>query len=106
MTRCVALDMAQDSSYDLSAAEIKMCEATAKNLGVHYNDEVVVTLCQDVPFATKVHVLPYEQSLHMVTGNIFEDYIKPFFQDAYRPATKGDSFPIRGVEFCIVAIEP
>lgn len=30
-----------------------------------------------------------------VTGNLFDVYLKPYFQEAYRPVTKGDLFLVR-----------
>lgn len=45
-----------------------------------------------------------------MTGNLFDVYLKPYFQEAYRPVTKGDLFLVRQamhpVEFKVVETEP
>ena len=41
---------------------------------------------------------------------MFEVYLKPYFLEAYRPVTKGDTFLVRGnlraVEFKIIETDP
>ena len=57
-------------------------------------------------YATRLHVLPFADTLGEAFGDIFGQYVMPYYQEAYRPATKGNTFTIRGVEFKIVDIEP
>ena len=58
----------------------------------------------------KVHVLPIDDTLEGVSGNLFEVYLKPYFLQAYRPLHKGDLFLVRQamhpVEFKVVELEP
>ncbi|CAE8616257.1 unnamed protein product [Polarella glacialis] len=58
----------------------------------------------------RVHVLPLDDTIEGITGNLFETYLKPYFLEAYRPARQGDLFLVRGgfrpVEFKIVGVEP
>lgn len=43
----------------------------------------------DVKYGKAVHILPFEDSIQGITGNIFETYLKPYFTEAYRPVRKG-----------------
>jgi transitional endoplasmic reticulum ATPase len=55
-------------------------------------------------------VLPIEDTLEGVTGNLFEVFLKPYFLEAYRPVRKGDLFVVRAamraVEFKVVETDP
>ena len=92
-------------------------------------DIVAIQSCPDVKYGKRVHVLPIDDSVEGLTGEIihlerfqevkistfpgnwFEVYLKPYFLEAYRPIHKGDNFIIRGgmraVEFkvkrCLMA---
>lgn len=63
-----------------------------------------------MPNLTKIHILPFDDTIEGVSGNIAQIYLIPYFKDAYRPAKKGDCFLVRGnfkaVEFKVVATEP
>merc|ERR1711881_343617 len=66
--------------------------------------------CGDVPYGKRVHVLPLDDTIEGITGNLFETYLKPYFLEAYRPARQGDLFLVRGgfrpVEFKVVGVDP
>ena len=57
-----------------------------------------------------MHILPFDDSVEGLTGNLFEVYLKPYFLEAYRPVRKGDTFLVRGgmrtVEFKVVETDP
>jgi transitional endoplasmic reticulum ATPase len=57
-----------------------------------------------------VHILPLDDTIEGITGNLFDTYLKPYFQEAYRPVRKDDLFLVRGgfrpVEFKVVATDP
>jgi transitional endoplasmic reticulum ATPase len=57
-----------------------------------------------------VHVLPFEDTIEGITGNLFDAFLKPYFVEAYRPVRKGDTFLVRGgmrtVEFKVVETDP
>lgn len=57
-----------------------------------------------------VHVLPFDDSIEGISGNLFETYLKPYFMEAYRPVRKGDTFLVREgfrpVEFKVMEIDP
>jgi len=73
-------------------------------------DIVSVKSADNVPNLTKIHVLPFDDSIEGITGDLSTVYLIPYFKDAYRPVKKGDTFLVRGgfkaVEFKILATEP
>jgi hypothetical protein len=44
--------------------------------------------CADVKYGKRVHVLPIDDTIEGVTGNLFDAYLKPYFLEAYRPVRK------------------
>ena len=104
-TACIALS---DENTDVGS--IRMNKSVRKNLRVRLGDQVYVAQFDTIPNAQKVHILPFDDTIEGLTGNIFEVYIKPYFLDAYRPVSKGDTFVIhkamRSVEFKVVDIQP
>lgn len=89
---------------------IRLNKGVRKNLRVKLGDYIYISQFDDIKPAKKIHVLPLDDTVEGLTGNLFEVYIKPYFLDAYRPVTKGDLFLIhkamRSVEFKVVGIEP
>jgi transitional endoplasmic reticulum ATPase len=81
-----------------------------KNLRVRLGDLVSVTAKEDVPYCKKVHILPLDDTIEGVSGNLFDVYLKPYFLEAYRPLKKGDLFLVRQamhpVEFKVVEMDP
>lgn len=55
-------------------------------------------------------MLPFDDSIEGVTGDIATTYLVPYFKDAYRPVKQGDTFIVRAgfkpIEFKIFATEP
>jgi len=104
-TICVAL--AED---DLPNEKIRINRCVRKNLRVRLGDVISVHPRQDVKYGAKIHVLPFDDTIEGITGNIFEVFLKPYFLEAYRPVTKGDVFLVRGgmraVEFKVVETDP
>lgn len=88
---------------------IRMNKCVRKNLRVKLGDFIHISQFDDIQPAKKVHILPLDDTIEGLTGNIFEIFLKPYFLDAYRPVTKGDLFVIhkamRSVEFKVVDIE-
>ena len=81
-----------------------------KNLRVRLGDIVTITTKEDVPYCKKVHILPLDDTIEGVSGNLFDVYLKPYFLEAYRPLRKGDLFLVRQamhpVEFKVVEMDP
>ncbi|XP_075505003.1 cell division cycle protein 48 homolog isoform X2 [Primulina tabacum] len=104
-TICVVL---ADEQCD--ETKIQMNKVVRANLRVRLTDMVSVHQCPDVKYGTCVHILPMDDSVEGLTGNLFDVYLKPYFVDAYRPVRKGDLFQVRGgmrsVEFKVVEVDP
>ncbi|CAM0955841.1 unnamed protein product [Alopecurus aequalis] len=90
--------------------KIRMNKVVRKNLRVRLGDVVSVHQCPDVKYGTRVHVLPIDDTVDGLTGDLFEAFLKPYFLEAYRPLRKGDLFLVRGgmksVEFKVVETDP
>ena len=54
-----------------------MNKTVRKNLRVRLGDVITVSPCGDVPYGKRVHVLPFDDTIEGITGNIFETYLKP-----------------------------
>ncbi|CAK8675717.1 transitional endoplasmic reticulum ATPase [Clavelina lepadiformis] len=104
-TVCVAL-----SEDDMPSEKIRINRVVRKNLRVRIGDIVSIQPCPDVKYGSKIHVLPIDDTVEGITGNLFEVYLKPYFLEAYRPVCKGDVFLVRGgmraVEFKVVETDP
>jgi len=95
---------------DCDTAKIRMNKVMRKNLKVLLGDVVIVHNCEDCKYGKKIHILPFEDSIEGVTGNLFDTYLKPYFMEAYRPVRAGDCFLVRQamhpVEFKVVETDP
>ncbi|CEM25718.1 unnamed protein product [Vitrella brassicaformis CCMP3155] len=104
-TVCIVL-----ADTDLEEGKIRMNKVVRKNLRVRLGDIVSINACGDVAYGKRVHVLPLDDTIEGITGNLFETYLKPYFTEAYRPVRKGDLFLVRGgfrpVEFKVVGVDP
>uniref|UniRef100_A0A2N9GC09 AAA+ ATPase domain-containing protein n=1 Tax=Fagus sylvatica TaxID=28930 RepID=A0A2N9GC09_FAGSY len=94
---------------------LRLCqEIKVGNLGQNIvfvlNHDFVFHQCPDVKYGNKVHVLPLDDTIEGLTGNLFDAYLKPYFMDSYRPVRKGDLFLVRGgmrsVEFKVMETDP
>ena len=104
-TVCIVL---ADETCDDSS--VRMNKTVRKNLRVRLADIVTVTNCGDVPYGKRIHILPLDDTIEGVSGNLFDVYLKPYFLEAYRPVKKGDLFLVRSamhpVEFKVVETDP
>ncbi len=103
----VAIAIADDQTDD---GKIRLNKVVRKNLRVKLGDIVSVQSAGEVPYAKAVHVLPFDDSIQGISGNLFETYLKPYFLDyPYRPLHKGDTFlvreGVRPVEFKVMEVE-
>jgi transitional endoplasmic reticulum ATPase len=86
-----------------------------KNTGVRSGDTVTVVPAPNVKFGKAVLILPFGDSLasaeieKIEDANLFDDYIKPYFESKFRTLHRGDSFSIDGplgkLEFQCVEID-
>ena len=83
--------------------KIRMNRVVRHNLRVRLGDVVSVTAAPNISYGKRVHVLPIDDTIEGLTGNLFEVFLKPYFVEAYRPLHKGDIFTVqaamRTVEF-------
>jgi hypothetical protein len=63
-----------------------------KNLRVRLGDIISVHPVE-VKYGQRVHILPIDDTIEGVTGNLFETFLKPYFLEAYRPIRKGPWAP-------------
>jgi len=104
-TVCIVL---HDDTVD--EQKIRMNKVVRSNLRVRLADLISVHQCPDVKYGKRVHVLPIDDTIEGLSGNLFDLYLKPYFLEAYRPVRKGDLFLVRGgmraVEFKVVETDP
>uniref|UniRef100_A0A453ISB3 Cell division cycle protein 48-like protein n=1 Tax=Aegilops tauschii subsp. strangulata TaxID=200361 RepID=A0A453ISB3_AEGTS len=90
--------------------KVRMNKTVRKNLRVRLGDVVSVHQCPDVKYGKRVHILPIDDTVEGITGNLFDAFLKPYFLEAYRPLRKGDLFLVRGgmrsVEFKVIETDP
>ncbi|KAF9431457.1 AAA ATPase cdc48 [Entomortierella beljakovae] len=103
----VLIVLADDSIED---SKIRINKVVRQNLRVRLGDVVSLHPCTDIKYGKRIHVLPIDDTVEGVTGNLFEVYLKPYFLEAYRPVRKGDLFLVRGgmraVEFKVIETDP
>eukprot|EP01023_Acetabularia_acetabulum_P019529 TRINITY_DN1996_c0_g1_i1.p1 TRINITY_DN1996_c0_g1~~TRINITY_DN1996_c0_g1_i1.p1 ORF type:complete len:806 (-),score=204.16 TRINITY_DN1996_c0_g1_i1:238-2655(-) len=104
-TVCIVL--ADDTCEE---SKIRINKVVRKNLRVRLGDIVGVHQCADIKYGKRIHVLPIDDTIEGITGNLFDAFLKPYFLEAYRPVRKGDTFLVRGgmrsVEFKVVETDP
>ncbi|CAF0906938.1 unnamed protein product [Adineta ricciae] len=104
-TICIVL-----ADESCSNDRIRMNRVVRNNLRIRSGDIVSVQACQDVKYGKRIQVLPIDDTVQGITGNLFEVYLKPYFVEAYRPLRKGDVFIVRGgmraVEFKVIETDP
>lgn len=104
-TVCIVL--AEDSCDE---HKVRMNKVVRNNLRVRLGDVVSIHQCADVKYGVRIHVLPIDDTIEGITGNLFDAFLKPYFLEAYRPVRKGDTFLARGgmrsVEFKVVETDP
>ncbi|KAE9461258.1 hypothetical protein C3L33_06830, partial [Rhododendron williamsianum] len=104
-TVCIAL-----ADETCEEPKIRMNKVVRSNLRVRLADVVSVHQCPDVKYGKRVHILPLDDTIEGITGDLFDAYLKPYFMEAYRPVRKGDNFLVRGgmrsVEFKVIETDP
>jgi len=104
-TVCIVL---ADDTCD--PGKIRMNKCVRKNLKVRLGDVISVHQCPDVKYGKRVHILPIDDTIEGISGNLFDVFLKPYFLESYRPVRKNDLFVVRGgmraVEFKVVETDP
>ncbi|KAI8810456.1 P-loop containing nucleoside triphosphate hydrolase protein [Cladochytrium replicatum] len=95
---------------DVDPSKIRINKVARNNLRCRLGDVVIVNPLADIAYGKRIHVLPIDDTVEGVTGNLFDVYLKPYFLEAYRPVRKGDTFIVRaamrGVEFKVIETDP
>lgn len=90
--------------------KVRMNRVVRRNLHLRLGDVCRVYPCADVKYGKRIHVLPFEDTIEGLSGDLFGTFLKPYFLEAYRPVRKGDVFLVRGgmraVEFKVVDTDP
>ncbi|ORY75712.1 Valosin-containing protein [Leucosporidium creatinivorum] len=98
------------SSEDVDEGKIQINKVARNNLRVKLGDIATVHACHDIKYGKRIHVLPFDDSIEGLTGDIFNVFLKPYFLESYRPVRKGDTFLAKGaarsVEFKVVETDP
>ncbi|KAL5487188.1 hypothetical protein EMCRGX_G019762 [Ephydatia muelleri] len=104
-TVCIVL-----SGEAVANEKIRMNRVVRLNLHCRLGDIVSIAANPDIKYGKRVHVLPIDDTVQGITGNLFDVFLKPYFLEAYRPVHKGDVFLVRGgmraVEFKVVETDP
>src|SRR6266545_4979153 len=67
------------SSDDVEEGRIQVNKVARNNLRVKLGDLVTVHQCLDIKYGKRVHILPFDDSIEGLSGNIFDVYLKPYF---------------------------
>jgi len=103
----VSITMTDDSCGENN---IRLNDVVRKNIGVKIGDIITIHAFSDLKFGKRIHVVPYEDTIVGIKKNLFDEFLKPYFLDSYRPIKKGDIFKIKNdeksVEFKVIEIDP
>ena len=104
-TVCIVL---QDDTIE--PGNIRMHKVARKNVKVRLGDMIFLYPCKDIKYGQRIHVLPIDDTIEGLTGDLFDLFLQPHFKEAYRPVRKGDTFIVRAamraVEFKVVETDP
>ncbi|KAG6608775.1 transitional endoplasmic reticulum ATPase [Phytophthora cinnamomi] len=106
------LDESDGAQYGVA----RLSTIMRRNLHLDIDDDVTVTcLGSDVPNGKFIRVLPIDDTVDEVTldEKLFDNYLQPYFADAFRPVQQGDLFLVSSVvsggsdvEFVVVETDP
>lgn len=89
--------------------KVRINRCVRKNLRVRLGDLISVYAQNEVPNGTHVEIVPFDDSIEGLTGDIFGTFLKPYFIESFRPVHKGDCFVVhagmRNVEFKVRDVE-
>ena len=77
---------------DCEEFKIKMNKVVRSNLRVKLGDVVTITPCKDIKYGARIHVLPIEDTIEGMEGDLFATFLKPYFLNSFRPVMKGSFF--------------
>lgn len=59
--------------------KIQLNKVARNNLRVKLGDLVHLSALTEIKYGKRVHVLPFDDSVEGLTGNLFEVFLKPYF---------------------------
>lgn len=77
---------------EVEPTKIRINKVVRNNLRVRLGDVISVHACPDIKYGKRIHVLPIDDTIEGLEGNLFDIFLKPYFLEAYRPVRKGDTF--------------
>jgi len=105
----------KDDSILDGCLTLAMTTDAMKNAGVRAGDAVKVTPAPDVKFGKNVLILPFQDSIDSIDSSdlaevdLFDEYLRPYFEGKFRTLYRGDSFTVDGslglLEFQCVEID-
>ena len=69
------------SSDDVDEGRIQLNKVARNNLRVKLGDLVHIHQCLDIKYGKRVHILPFDDSIKGLSGDIFDVYLKPYFTE-------------------------
>lgn len=89
---------------------IRINHAVKRNLRVHSGEFVLIQGNIYIQYGKSINILPVSGILHRITDNLLEVYLKPYFNENYRPVCTNDMFTIhtsaQEVEFQVINTDP
>jgi transitional endoplasmic reticulum ATPase len=87
-----------------------MNRVVRNNLRTRVGDIVSIQRVQDVKYSKRIHVLPIDDTVQGITGNLLKIYLKSYFGKFHRPVHEGDVFIVHAamhaVELKVIEPEP
>uniref|UniRef100_A0A6B2LM00 CDC48 domain-containing protein n=1 Tax=Arcella intermedia TaxID=1963864 RepID=A0A6B2LM00_9EUKA len=90
----------------LGVNKVKLNKGIRKNIRVRPGEAVTIQGCAGLPYGKSIRVRPFADKIKEGGGADFQVLLKHYYQEAYRPAAKGDLFSLDGVEFKITETNP
>lgn len=84
-TVCIVL-----SDDNVAEPKVKMNKVVRNNLRVRLGDVITIYPCAEIEYGQRIHVLPLDDTVEDLEGDLFQAYLKPYFLEAYRPVRKGE----------------
>lgn len=67
------------SSDDVDPGKIQMNKVARNNLRIKLGDLCHLSPLTNIEYGKRVHILPFDDSIEGLSGNIFDVYLKPYF---------------------------
>jgi transitional endoplasmic reticulum ATPase len=74
---------------NVEESKVRMNKVVRHNLRVRLGDIVSIHACPDIKYGKRIHVLPLDDTIEGISGNLFDLFLKPYFLENYRPVRKG-----------------